>query len=313
MNRPVIHSVLSSRLPSRSAHHRVPAAYLIGAAKSATTTLANALELHPRIALGRIKEPNFFSHPASFREGWDWYSGLYADARPDQLALDASTGYTQWPHFPDAAARLHHYAPEARLIYLMRHPVDRAYSHYVHRWSKERYPGRPFEVPFEEYITEDPLCVDCSDYRAQIQTYLQFFPNESLLCLFTADLESDPMRELQRICQFLDIDPSPLLLPNLTAQGNRADEFLESRIRIRLTDQVKAIPGVDRLLRRLPKWLRDAGYQSLRRSRWGRRVSRAFTPPPMQPATRRQLIERFADSNAWVAEHTGRDLTSWYH
>ena len=100
--------VTQDPLPPLSSHHRMPDVALIGAAKSGTTELAQWLAKHPQIGLGRLKEPNFFSHDDQFELGLDWYSELLTDLPDECLALDASTGYTRWPQHPHAARRLAH-------------------------------------------------------------------------------------------------------------------------------------------------------------------------------------------------------------
>ena len=297
--------------PPLAQYHRMPDVLLIGAAKSATTLLTRWIAQHPSIGLCTMREPNFFSHPESWVRGLDWYSELFRQVRPGQLALDSSTGYTQWPQFPLAAPRIGHYTPNAKLIYLMRHPVERAYSHYVHRWTKECHVGEPFRMTFDEYVVEDPLCLDGSDYRAQIEQYLERFPREQLLCLFTFQLERDPLAVLQRICRFLEIDDDPAPFQDPPREANRSQEFLESRVRIEVTDRVKRLPGVTSWLPLVPRPIREAGYQLLRRSRLGRATAQKFDAPPLSSEARQRLLERYAPSNAWVAELTGEDLSCW--
>jgi hypothetical protein len=303
--------MMSEDFPALAHDHRMPDVILIGAAKSATTLLTRWIGQHPAIGLCNMREPNFFSHPERFSRGLDWYSQLFAGVREDQLALDSSTGYTQWPQFPLAAQRIAHYAPRARLIYMMRHPVDRAHSHYVHRWTKECHAGEPFRMSFEDYVKQDPICLDGSNYRAQLEWYLDHFPSESLLCLFTFQFAADPVAVLQRICRFLGISDAAAPFRQKPADENRASSFLESRIRIEVTDRIKQLPGIKQVLPCIPAIVRERLYQIARRSSLGRTTAERFEAPPMRPETRGQLIERFAESNAWVAEFTGQDLSCW--
>ena len=293
------------------AHHRIPEIFLIGSAKSATSLLAKSLDQHPKIKLGSLKEPNFFSHYSSFSRGFDWYSSLYDNVRSDQFALDASTGYTRWPQNPGTAGRIHACAPNAKLVYLMRHPVERAYSHFVHRWTKELYRGMPFSLSFEEHVEHDPMCLDSSNYQAQIEEYLQYFPRESLLCLFTKDVEADKVAVLQKICRFIGVDDSAEHFKEAPARANQSSKFLESRVRTQVTSKIKSIPLVEPLLPLIPKSVRDGLYEFFRGTSLGSQAEQEFTPPPIPADVRQQMLERFADSNAWVAEFAGRDLSHW--
>ena len=292
-------------------HHRIPSVFLIGAAKSATTTLAHWLTRHPKINFGKMKELNFFSHEASFRKGFVWYSSQFSAVRDHQLALDASTGYTRWPQNPGTAGRIHLAAPCAKLIYVMRHPVDRAYSHYIHRWSKECHPGKPFTVPFEEYVKTDPMCLESSNYRAQIEAYLDFFAPDSLHCLFTEDMKTQPSEVMRRIFQFLDVQDGKSYRPFATVENNSSEEFLESCVRISLTGRLKSIPVLGHLISAVPPRFREKLYTTLRKSPWGDRVFQTWSPIPMSDNVRQQMIERFAESNKWVAKFTGHDLSHW--
>lgn len=292
-------------------HSRIPEIYLIGAAKSATTLLANWLDQHPRIGLGVIKEPNFFSHDDTFAKGFDWYSSLYEQVPEGSLALDASTGYTRSPQHPLAAERLHAAAPSAKLIYMMRHPVDRAYSHFVHRWTKECHRGEPFSVPFGEYVEQDPVCVDGSNYQLQIETYLEHFPRESLLCIFSHEMKSEPMSLLKKVCEFLELEWSPDVFAERPSRDNQASEFLESRIRIQVTDRIKSNPFVAAMLPLVPKPVREWAYQRVRKSGFSEQSEANFTPPPLAADTRQKYLDRFAESTEWVERFTGEDLSAW--
>lgn len=306
---------IQTDLPATSGlkdHHRIPDIFLIGSAKSATSLLAKSLDRHPKIKLGSIKEPNFFSHYSSYSKGFDWYSSLYENVGPDRLALDASTGYTRCPQNPGAAERIYACAPDAKLIYLMRHPIERAYSHFVHRWSKELYQGIPFSLSFAEHIEHDPMCIDSSNYRMQIEEYLKYFPRESLLCLFTEDVKADKVGVLQQICQFVGVDDTASHFEEAPARANQSDEFLESRVRIQVTSKIKSIPFLKTIIPVVPKAIRERLYELFKQgTNFGGQVQRDFTPPPVPDDVRQHLIEVFAESNAWVADFTGRNLSHW--
>jgi CRISPR-associated endonuclease Cas1 subtype I-B len=67
-----------------------------------------------------------------YQRGETWYRSLFRHAGTDQLCGESSTCYSRWPHFGDVAGRIARDLPNVKLIYIMRHPVDRAYSHYAH-------------------------------------------------------------------------------------------------------------------------------------------------------------------------------------
>jgi len=303
--------ISADNLPAPQASHRLPDVVIIGAAKSGSTSLAARLKQHPDIFLSRDKEPEFFSHDHNFIRGWDWYCQNFVGAGEKQLILEASTGYTRSPQHPYAAERLFRYCPDIKLIYLMRHPVDRAFSHFVHRYTKELFMGQPFTRTFEEHVKEDPMCVDSSDYKLQIQKYLEFFPREQLLLLFTHELARDEASVLSKICQFLNIDGSQHYFEASGENRNVTSKFIDSQVRVAITDSIKNMPLVGKLAYALPKPMREEAYKILRKLDFGRKVQQEFTPQPMLPETRTALIKRFRPSNEWVADLTGTDLSFW--
>lgn len=290
----------------------IPRVYIVGAAKAGTSYMAWSLGQHPRIQLGRKKESNYFSFEQSYSQGLDWYTGLYAGAQEGDVLVDASTSYSRYPEYPNVAKRIHDHAPDAKLIYLMRDPVNRAYSHFVHRWSKELHFNEPFTVPFEEHIETDTMCLNSSDYRLQLEQFLAYYPSESILCLFTQDLKKSREALFQKICDFLGVpfDSAVLGGPG-DGKANDSSEYLESRVRVAISNRIKSIPGMEAATKVLPSGIKERGLELLRRSNLGKSAADAFEPPKMLPGTRARLIERFRESNAWVSELTGADLSAW--
>jgi hypothetical protein len=133
--RPTVSDYLAApaRLAGRPSNRRgrYPDFFIIGAARAGTTTLATELSHHPKVFVCDPKEPFFFSHESVRARGCEsWYQGLFARRRPDQICREASTSYSCWPECGDVAGRIALAMSGARLIYLIRHPVERAYSHY---------------------------------------------------------------------------------------------------------------------------------------------------------------------------------------
>ena len=98
---------------------------IIGAMKSATSTLHEQLAATPGFFMSRPKEPNFFSDDSQWSRGLDWYAGLFATAPPGALRGESSTHYTKLPTHPHTLERLAASVRTRRFVYVMRHPVDR--------------------------------------------------------------------------------------------------------------------------------------------------------------------------------------------
>lgn len=301
-------SPTSPQSTATGAAQRLPDFIIIGAAKSGTSTLTDYFRLHPRICVSRIKEPEFFAVDATYEKGFEWYHALFEGAA-DQLCCEASTGYTRWPQYSRAAERMAKAVPHAKLIYLMRHPIDRAYSHYVHRVTKEVYPGQPVRWTFDEHVKNDPMCIDGSRYMDQIDQYLKYYSRDRFLFLFTDELHRNHKSVLSRIWKFLeiadvDVGDEPIV-------SNETGSQREGKIRAHTTEPFRSIPGLHRAARMLPQSWRDGFYTLLQSSPYGKWQRRRHTPPKMTPQTRQRLVELFREPNARLAQFLGIDLSHW--
>jgi len=95
--------------------------FVIGAARCGTTSIYSYLTQHPRIAIPTIKEPRFFTQ--NWKEGWDWYAEVYGNIGPGEIASDFSPGYSNMSINAKPARRIAKFYPDARIIYLVRHPI----------------------------------------------------------------------------------------------------------------------------------------------------------------------------------------------
>jgi hypothetical protein len=182
-----------------------PRAYLIGAQKAGTTSLARVLDLHPRITLSHPKEPDFFT--GNWERGWDWYAARFAPEPGNAVLLDASTSYSMAPVRPIAGSRLDKVperiaaaCPDPRFIYVLRDPVERAWSAYWHavRAGSER-------ESFERAVVPDSVYIRASRYSAQLSHFHRFFPATSFLCIDFRDLKADIGDVTRRCLEFLDL------------------------------------------------------------------------------------------------------------
>ncbi len=176
----------------------LPDFLIVGAMKSGTTTLQAQLAAQPGIFMTTPKEPNFFSDDAVHAQGLDWYRGLYREAAPDTLKGEASTHYTKLPTYPETVARLAAAVPAPRLIYVIRNPVARAVSHYIHEWSQGNMGGDP-AAAFDRHGE----MVDYGRYGMQIAPYVERFGADAVCLTSLEQLTSDPEGEIARIGQHI--------------------------------------------------------------------------------------------------------------
>jgi hypothetical protein len=186
-----------------------PNLFIIGAAKCGTTSLHHFLAQHPDFFMSRLKEPGFFVPEFRYHpKDPDWYLGLFADAVGVRYAGESSTHYTKRPLFEGVARRLHAFSPDARLIYMMRDPIDRAISHYWHNTRSLR-PEFNEKRPMLEALTQDPLYMAYGDYAMQLEPWLEFFGSNMVLTLVYEEVIQDQEAELGQLLAWLGQSPMP--------------------------------------------------------------------------------------------------------
>jgi len=183
---------------------KTPNFIVIGAMKSATSTLHNQLAAQPGIYMCTPKEPNFFSDDAIYSKGLDWYHGLFNEAAETDLCGESSTHYTKLPDYPHTIERLQEVLQSPRLIYVMRDPVDRLISHYIHQWSEGI-----ISCDINQAIDRYPELINYSCYGMQLKPYLETFGKQAVLPVFFDALKSAPNQTLVKVGEFIGCQ-SPL-------------------------------------------------------------------------------------------------------
>ncbi len=166
--------------------------------KSATTTLHEQLARQPGIFMSRPKEPNYFSDDEIYARGWSWYGSLFRPAGIGDLRGESSTHYTKMPTHPRTVDRMVRDLPRLKLIYVMRHPIDRLISQYVHEVTAGRV-----TVGLREAIERHPELIEYSRYSVQLQPFLDAYGFGRVLPVFFPRLVTHSQAELERIGRFL--------------------------------------------------------------------------------------------------------------
>ena len=203
---------------------------IIGAMKCATSSLQEQLMLQSGIFMTELKEPNFFSDDKQYEKGISWYTSLFTPKEVDTLYGEASTHYTKLPTYPETITRIKKNIPESsklKFIYVMRHPIDRLISQYMHEWTQKTISAN---TDINEAIHKYPELIDYSKYCMQLQPYLDSFGEDRVLPVFFERLVDNPEEELERICQFLNY-PYPahwhqdLAASNVSSKRMRKSEW----------------------------------------------------------------------------------------
>lgn len=259
------------------------------------------------------KEPSYFAFDDRFDRGVDWYLSLFSKAKETQLCAEASTNYTNWPLYPHTAERMHALLPNIKLIYIMRHPVDRSYSHYLQLINNIRVKVADFTFTdtFEQHIKKDDSVIQSSNYILQIRRFIKYYPRHRFLFLFLEEFIENPQKVLSAVAEFLNIGNEVELMADGIVEENRNKEKEDWLIRSRLMAPFKAIPGAELVAEILPQGFRDRIYAILHRLPVRRKIETAFIPPKMLPETRAHLLTYFQTPNRELAEFLGKDLSHW--
>jgi hypothetical protein len=223
--RAVLRNAVWSYGKATAAVRPLPDFLVIGAQKAGTTALYAYLRQHPGITGPSWKEVSFFDR--HYARGEAWYRGNFPNSlRARGLVGEASPSYLFHPLAPERVAAL---VPDAKLIALVRNPVDRAYSHYQHEVALGREP-LSFEDALaaegerlrgeEERLRSDPSYFSHAwwnyTYRArglyadQLERWLALFPPEQLLVLPSEELGADPEAGYAQVLAFLGAAPHRL-------------------------------------------------------------------------------------------------------
>jgi hypothetical protein len=189
-----------------------PNLFLIGAMKSGTTYLRKLLNAHAAIFMCEPDEPSYFVEPQQLKAIWPdmwarnlWrseenYLALFGSAGDATILGEASTNYAKRPLVTGVAERISAFNPDARIVYLLRDPVERTLSHY---WHMVRYhaEGRPIA----EAIRQDHQYIAVSNYAMQANPFLQRFGRDNLAVLTHETLVRNPEGVMQGLYDWLGV------------------------------------------------------------------------------------------------------------
>jgi Sulfotransferase domain len=184
-----------------SATGALPNLIIIGAQKCGTSGLHYHLGLHPEVAMSRPKELNFFIAERNWRRGEDWYRRHFDPAA--KVRGEASPNYTAFPQHVGVPERMASVVPDAKLIYVLRDPLQRIAAHWVHNYAKRREKGTLAETlshPNTSYLQR-------SQYAMQLQQFLNHYPREQIMILDQEDFRKDRTDTLRRVFEFAGADP----------------------------------------------------------------------------------------------------------
>jgi hypothetical protein len=271
----------------------LPNFLVIGAMKAGTTSLHRYLREHPQVFMPADKELDFFVAEKRWVHGRSWYEAQFAAADGAIAVGEASPTYTMYPQFPGVADRVAELLPNARLVYSVRHPIERMRSHYLHEVEKGRE-----RAPIGRALTTDRRYLDASRYAMQLEQYLDRFPAERVRVITAEQLRGDRVATVRDVLAFLGVDPDwPHGLP-LDREFHRTSD---KRVRRPLVDAALRVPGTRTLAGHAPRPLRRLASRAVD-------AGRATAIPE---AVEARLRAELRDDVARLRAHLGEGFDGW--
>ena len=285
-----------------------------GAPKCGTTALWDYLNEHPQVGMASIKEPRFFSKaegntdlskdaygprlPGTFSRGFQWYEELFPNS--DALVFgEASTVY-----FGDETSPklIKDNVPDARLIFLLREPVARLYSHY---WQEFKL-GWDLPDFYELYQSNHPrfqYYCQVSAYQRNLKRYFTYFPKEQILILLQEDLVERPKEVFSVVCDHIGIDNQ--FQPSSLGKQFNKQQAPRSRILAKYVSSLQAITTKLPMPKRVRKKLGRLRQMVTQINSGENQYS------SLDDGFKRELSKRFEPDIEYLQILLGRDLSKW--
>lgn len=285
------------RSPELALGGRLPNLVVIGAAKCGTTSMHEYLDSHPDVFMARIKEIRFFADP-DYEEWLGHYMAMFESSAT--IVGESSPVYTRAPAVPGAAERMAKLIPNARLIFMVRDPVERAVASY----QEERFQGldtRPFDEAFDDLDDPYNAFLSASRYAQQLEPYLEHFKRDQIHIVSFSDLGPNLQRTMKGIFEFLGVDADYRL--DATEKHNSGGARFEyGRVGRRLRNSRAA----DALRQMSPD-----GPSRLIRAQGKRLLSKPLPRPRLDEESRRRLADALAPDAQKFRDLVGRRFEDW--
>ena len=286
----------------------MPNLFIIGASKAGSSALHAYLRPHPDIAMSSEKEPCYFVDREELRAAWPImarrpcshdqgaYEALWHGGEGARYRGEGSVYYSQAPHRSCVPERIAAACPDARIVYTVRAPVDRAIKHW---WQRAKEFQEP--LPLDRAVRENALYRDTSDYAMQIEAYLRHFPPDRIHVVVAEDLRARRREVLGELTDWLGL-----------ARYDHSEDELTDRHRSPPTSRAARFPMV--------AWARDSALWAAARQRLPDRAVGALRRGATRSFDRAEVDE--TDARAWLTDYLaprraafetliGRHIDAW--
>lgn len=296
--------------------------------KCATSSMHSILSQHEEIYIPNgeihffciddvVQHPDFFNFRGSrrgphYEQNFDrnlaWYKSFFSGAEEDQWIGDHSTVYLS---APEAAGRIRDLLPEVKILFMLRNPVDRTYSHYWHRVRT----GRAV-FPFEQELEHGPSVLHLrSFYKPQLERYFGLFPREQLKAVVFERFAEDTQQVVDEVCSFLGLsttvdvqDAESHVNVSRVPQWHRLQLVLNYAMKGLWSRYNSHLPGkAEEEEKPLPTRMIRSVLSRLRN-----RNLRKESYPPMASETRRELEQIYARKNKGLQKMVACDLGDYW-
>lgn len=304
---------------------KYPNFLIIGAGKSGTTSVYQAIKQHPDVFMSSVKEPNFFALEGQEKiTGYDkddphgfnfypWavtnlkdYHKLFEEVNGQTAVGESSTMYQYMPKAPENIKK---HIPDVKLIAIFRNPADRLYSRYLHLVRENRPPTPNFEDCFERgnlWWQKNDL-VQEGFYYTHMKRYFDLFDAANIKIMLYEDLRKSPVAFMQELFEFIGVDAS--FVPDMSVQYNVSGKIKNRYVDLLIGQQSLIRKGVEKISPTLIQKVRESHImQKIVTNLRKKNLERV----PLSNATRKRLIEEiYREEIEAFGKLIQRDLSHW--
>jgi Sulfotransferase domain len=290
------------RVPRRRQRNAAfPNLIIIGGLKCGTTSIHHYLGLHPEIQMSKPKELNFFVEELNLDLGLDWYRARF----DDRFAVrgESSPHYTNQPRFTGVAERIEAHCPDVKLLYMVRDPIRRVLSHWVHATGAGYERGE-----FDEVLSRpDTAYVQRSQYWMQLQPYLERFDRERIEVITAEELQDERQETMRKAFRFAGVDES---FEHEQFDREWEKSSAKQGDKYQVMERLIKLPGLrsfDRNFDRLPeslRWMVEKVVHDPEKP--------SAPKPELSDELREKLRGRFRDDVTGLQEFAGRRFEGWH-